>query len=801
MESFLERVGRFVVTRRWLVAAIVFAATALAGVGLFSLRAQFSVEELHGMSSQEHRTLEELRDEFDIGQQTLPVLVTADDVLRPDTLTWMHRAATHFGGLDGVTGVDGVTTTPMPRLSAEARQTKSLEPPSLKQMLERVATGKLRISPLIEGEGVGPDEAQRLADAIADAPLIESRLITRDHKAALIVLHLDPRVQDNEEVAGIVDQIQAWLADHPPPDGVQASPTGLPFINATLVERMKHDQTILLPAALGLALLLLLFSFRWLPAIYLPVIAVVCAAVVLTGSMGWLGVPIDLLNNIVPVLVVIIGITDAIHLIHRYSHFTRSQTLDEASVSTFRTMAVACFLTSFTTAVGFLSLVVSQTTILGRFGLIAACGIVIAYFTIIVLVPAFLPTAGKPPESARETMLAGGLQAGLDFLADLHLQRPWLLTVLFLLVSAPAAVYGLVDLKVDNAVLDQFSPDDPIYQTVRRLESAGFGVRPVQIVFRSPDKKALSSPQFLDALDDYEDWVGQQNGVQQVTGPTDFLRETWYLSTGNKQARTADFPDQASVDDLERLAGAAGRNPLRAYLTADGDLARLDVEIRDIGGKATIELAERIRQRAEARFGQMPGVQVVVTGSALLGSKAIDVLINDLVSSLLLAFVVIFAFMAIVLRSLRLGLVSIPVTVLPLLTTAGYMAARDIPLNAATVIIFSISIGLAVDGAIHVLARFREEVVRGASTDDALRTAVRQTGEAVILMYAALTLGFALMLFSSFLPVRRFGELVSVTVLTCLISTLVLLPPLLKLVWGKSAPKHDAPKHDAPAQR
>jgi hypothetical protein len=141
--------------------------------------------------------------------------------------------------------------------------------------------------------------------------------------------------------------------------------------------------------------------------------------------------------------------------------------------------------------------------------------------------------------------------------------------------------------------------------------------------------------------------------------------------------------------------------------------------------------------------------------------------------------------MALILRSVRLGLISIPPNLLPLVATLGYLRLRGIPLSPATVIIFSISIGLAVDGTIHVLARFREELAGGAGRDDALVRAVRGTAKAVVVSYMSLIVGFTVFQLSSFVPIRQFGELVSVTVGICMVSTLVVLPALLSVAWKR----------------
>ena len=124
---------------------------------------------------------------------------------------------------------------------------------------------------------------------------------------------------------------------------------------------------------------------------------------------------------------------------------------------------------------------------------------------------------------------------------------------------------------------------------------------------------------------------------------------------------------------------------------------------------------------------------------------------------------------------------SVPPNVLPLVGTMAFMVWTGVPLNAATAIIFSISIGMAVDGAIHVLARFREESARQPDTEAALVRSARGTGKAIFMTGVSLMLGFGVMFASSFVPVRRFGQLIAITVLGTLIATAVVLPALLRV--------------------
>jgi predicted RND superfamily exporter protein len=151
--------------------------------------------------------------------------------------------------------------------------------------------------------------------------------------------------------------------------------------------------------------------------------------------------------------------------------------------------------------------------------------------------------------------------------------------------------------------------------------------------------------------------------------------------------------------------------------------------------------------------------------------------------------------MTLLFSSLRMGLISVPPNVLPLLFTLAWMGITDVYLNTTTVIIFSISIGLAVDDTIHMLARFDEEMARGVGLDEALRRAAAGSGRAIVITSVMLVGGLAVMGTSSFVPIRLFSELTGVTIVGCLFGDLIVLPALLKLGW-RPAKQNDAGPQD-----
>jgi predicted RND superfamily exporter protein len=216
---------------------------------------------------------------------------------------------------------------------------------------------------------------------------------------------------------------------------------------------------------------------------------------------------------------------------------------------------------------------------------------------------------------------------------------------------------------------------------------------------------------------------------------------------------------------------------------------RVAIAVEDVGSKRSNELSDQLTAEVAQRLAKWPSVTLHLTGDAYSASRGLTSLISDLTNSLFFSTILIFGFMTLLFRSLRMGLISAPPNMLPLVWTLAYMALQGINLNTTSVIIFSIAVGLAVDDTIHVLARLLEEAREGHSKEECVMRTARGTGRAILSASLMLVGGMAVLFASSFVPVRLFGELMTVTLSGCILGDLILLPALLALFWTPD-PKH-----------
>jgi predicted RND superfamily exporter protein len=513
---------------------------------------------------------------------------------------------------------------------------------------------------------------------------------------------------------------------------------------------------------------------------------VAITALVTVGGMGLFGEPMNILNNVIVPLLIIIGISDATHLIQRYRdevHADDDPDRKAAGRRTVRAIAVACMLTSATTAAGLGSLVVSKTVMLRHFGVTSGLGVMVSYVVIITFVPAILTWVTPPKRSdvrRERTSMFTNVTTGL--VARL-LRWRWAVLGVTALFTAGAA-YVASQITVDHALLDQFDETDPVYTTTLLIEEKLAGVRPLEVVLVSTEEDHFMDPKMVQKIQRIRNWAALRPEVIRSLSYGDMLRESYALLADDPTVRSEFFKSKKQVKGLVTMMSQRQPSPLSEWLTEDGKRARIQFKLRDVGAQATMRFLDVLENVIEGSLRGDDTVSVSYTGEAYTGSRGQAAVVNDLLGSLFVAVVIIFLLLAFFFRSIRLGLLSIPPNLIPLVVTMAYMVWREIPLNVSTVIIFSISLGLAVNGTIHVLARFREEMHHGIGREAALVRAARGTGRAIVISCVTLMAGFSVLLLSSFVPVRNFGELIAITIGGCLVATLVVLPPLLRVAGG-----------------
>jgi predicted RND superfamily exporter protein len=217
---------------------------------------------------------------------------------------------------------------------------------------------------------------------------------------------------------------------------------------------------------------------------------------------------------------------------------------------------------------------------------------------------------------------------------------------------------------------------------------------------------------------------------------------------------------------------------MKSYVDSSGQYARITTFMRDENGDAIPKIEAEIRKKAD-KFFPSNQYHVTITGKALVFQKGTGYLLDNLLSSLIFAFLLTALLIGFMFRSFKMIMVSIIPNLLPLLLTAGIMGFFDIPLKPSTILVFGIAFGLSVDDTVRFLAQYRVELKKN---NWKIRKSVYATftDAGLSMFYTSIVLffGFSVFMLSSFGGTIALGGLISLTLLFGMLSNLMLLPAL-----------------------
>jgi len=621
--------------------------------------------------------------------------------------------------------------------------------------------------------------------ALLSDPLIAGTLVSADGRALTLLVEVADHARLMPALSQLVDDVEARIRARPPPSGCEVVLAGIPFVRVDIVRTLQREQLFYMPSAALLAALFLILVTRRLLRSLAALAPVAVALLWSAGLAALFGVTVNIVNHVLPILIIVIGVSDALHLVIRDEDERAAGLPPAAALSrTTRALALACLFTSVTTAIGFASLAATRTPVVQEFGLLCAVSVLLAYAATICLLP---PLLSLLPDPGPRSNSLGWIARAAVASGRLACRRPAVTLAAGLLLALLAL--GLATrIEADIHLMDYFPEGHANRRAQQLMEERLGGSLTAELIVRLPQTDADLDPEVLARLARVQQQVARFEGVTLTRSVAD-LAAAIHRAVAGRDALTP-LPGTRQLAAQERLlAELAGVPlPIDQLVADDGRTLRIHLRTRDIGGRAWLEVSRRIQAEAEQVFADLPSDEIFVTGDSQLVSRNTTTLIRDLVTSLTAAIGLIFFCLLILLRSARLAAVALLPNALPLLLTAGVMGLAGINLDVSNAVIFSISIGLAVDDTIHMLARFREERQIGGDIDAVIERTLAGSGKAVILTSAVLAVGMALLLTSAFVPTRSFGLLTGITLVAALLADLLLLPALLRLAYGNRRP-------------
>ncbi|MCK4396736.1 RND family transporter [candidate division WOR-3 bacterium] len=640
----------------------------------------------------------------------------------------------------------------------------------------RGVEGGIEVVELIEEIPTSEAELQKLKNRVLSDDDYAGQIVSRNGKIALVLIQLLPNVDRDNLIHDIKEIVQKLGLDE------KAYLTGEPVMGPEIDKMVRVDMSRLLPIAILVMIAILFFSFRNIRGVVLPILIVIVTVIWTLGLMGYVGVPLSAIGNIIPIIIISMGIADGIHILARYRE-ELSLGFDKwkALTTTIGAVGLACFLTSITTMIGFGSLYTSSLRTIKDFGLFTAIGVGIAFIITVTLFLAFLSLL-RPDKGAldkkRRVFLKGILGKWADFIvgrAKIVLVAAGLLTLL--------GIVGIPLMSTESDFMNFFKPDSPVRSAYNTMKENFGGVEFIQVAV----KGNIQDPKVLQTMEDFQNEIEKIEILIKPTSVVNLLRKTnKALHEGESEYEILPETEEEVAQYL-LLLSLGGSDQLDNMLSFDYDQALIQAKVSTYKSLERDKMIGEVEKAIEKHFSshvleQSEGDdEVVLTGSPVVDARMLKLMVKGQLQSLALAILCIFIIMVILSRSITYGtFCAIPVSITVILNF-GIMGWFKIPLDVASAVIASVAIGIGIDYAIHFFNRYKEELAIGKSVEEALRITISNTGQAIFYNAIAVGLGFLVLIFASMPPMQRFGWLIALTMFFSSTASMTVLPALLFL--------------------
>lgn len=624
------------------------------------------------------------------------------------------------------------------------------------------------------------DNLLKLAESVRNNEMVFGRLVSENEQVAVIIAE----IEDDIFTQKFYDKIlkSAKLSET---EDIKIHVAGRPIVEGEMALLGPADMKKMVPIVIVVILLVLFLTLKSIKGTFITLGVVFLSTIWAFGLMAFTGVPIYAVSTMIPVMLIAIGVADGIHLyshLQTFKNHNPTATKLEATKDMIKHMWKPVAMTSFTTAVGFISLLTSEVYPVKYFGVFTAFGVLMAMFFSLIFLPAAimifgLPKARKINQQIEKKGHSHSKPANL--FATLVIRRKYVSIIGSALIIV-LSVIGMQKIWINSSFLDKFEKDSDIVQTDKFINENFGGTSTLNLILDATGKQqAFKDPQILKLVDKMQKDV---NKKLKVVGNTFSLAD--YINRMNKVMNSDNeefnnIPDSKDMIAQYLLLYEMSGDPENLTKVVDYNYEKLNItfQLKKDDSKS-INAALDIINTYENDFNNL-GISMNYAGSGYKGLVFTDLILEGQIKSLILSILTIIVLLSFMFKNIKIGLISSVPIIITAAISFGIMGFLNIPLSTTTALLSSIATGIGIDYAVHFLEQYRNNATK---SDDKIKVAqltMAHSGKAIIYNAIVVIAGFMVLMFSVFPPNRELGALVSLNMFTSFVGTLTIMLVLL----------------------
>ncbi|WP_121666839.1 efflux RND transporter permease subunit [Mesonia aquimarina] len=612
-------------------------------------------------------------------------------------------------------------------------------------------------------------------------PFYEGLVYSKKTNTVQTAVYMDKAVVNTEaRKLFVLNDLKPILENFEKESDIELHVSGMPYIRTLNSKNIVDEIQWFVGGALLVTSLIFFFFFRSVRATLISMFTVIIGVMWSFGFLGLLHYEITALTAVIPPLIIVIGIPNCIFLINKYQqeikkHGNQAKSLQRVIAK----VGNATLMTNVTTASGFATFIITESTLLKEFGIVASINILAIFILSLLIIPIIYSYMALPKEKHLRHLGKTWIEGFVNWIESTVRKRriSIYISAVVLLIASMTGIYLI---KVSGSLLEDMPKEADFFKDIEFFEEEFNGIMPLEILINTQREQGVVKLSTLKRMQELEELlvdVPELSKPISVVNMVKYSKQAYYNGNPKYYQLPSSQEKNFIFPYLKTLSGKD--QELNAFVDSTGQFARMTFFMKDIG----TEEMERIEANLWPKINKIfppERYEVSMTGKALIFQKGTNYLVKNLIISLSLAILLIALFMAWMFRSFKMIVISLIPNLLPLLITAGMMGFLGVPIKPSTILVFSIAFGISVDDTIHFLAKYRQELKHhNWKIKKSVYPALRETSVSMFYTSIVLFFGFSVFMISSFGGTVALGGLVSATLLFAMLSNLLLLPSLL----------------------